>query len=191
MDRRIFANMGPDALWVKLQPCIQDVMNTYTDGKEMMERFDDVVKHARRIIQGACRQNGVAPHDCVCALYCLMAKSYFSVPKLQVMLMGMVKAEMELMTEAYNAKTAETERVQKGRIIVFHPPTAPTRIEITNHHYPPIPRPDEPPTSRVEVNNRRLEEIERRLDELSEVIKGGKPRADDDLQDLFKALSGR
>ena len=161
-DRKIFANMGYEALWQEMQPRVQEVAGAYASGEQMMQRFADAVTHARHLIKQTCDRCGVAPHNCVCAVYCFMCQSgFYSHPLYQAMLAAMVKAEMEIMAE-------ESRRAQDGRQAQGNGQAQPARHSVLVVRAP---------GHSVVVNNHhnagdteRLKELERKVNQLLKVV---------------------
>ena len=184
VDRKILSNMDPDAVWARMHPCVQQIIGAYASGDQMMERFGDVIMHARRLIQDTCGQCGVAPHNCVCAVYCFMVKSgYYTLPKLQVMLAALIKGEMEIMAEEF----AKTQRQAEKKVVVFHPIVPAARVVtahgqsvvVNNHHG---------------MDEKRLSNLELKLEELLRLMNGqsgapnGAPSAPEPTDWIMKAL---
>lgn len=171
MDRRIL-NMDADLIWQKMHGCVQRIIGAYASGTQMEESFADVVRHARRLIQDMCDQYGVAPHDCVCAVYCFMRNSgYYTVPQFQVLLAALVKGEEEIMAAAY--AEAQRRQARGSRALVVIPAAraaqqsvvAQQQVVVNNHthHYPP-------------KDAKSLEELERKVNELLRVLGGQEER---------------
>lgn len=202
-DRKIFANMDYTAVWVRMHPCVENcILKAFATEEEMQARFTEVVRQARRIIQETCDKCGVAPHCCVCAVYCfLCSNGYYALGKMQMVLCAFVKAEMELMATAY-AEAQRRKEAQSRQVVVFHAaPAGGSRtsrivvggaqaqqqsLVVNNHHY-----------TGGDGQKEYLQSIEKKLDELlkryggQERARDGEPSAPDmGVEDLLAALKG-
>jgi len=173
MDRRIFANMDSGALWQQMQPCVQRIIQAYGTGGQMMENFKDVVRHARRLIQDTCERCGVAPHFCVCSVYCFMCKSgYYTVPQFQVMLAALVKGEAEIMAEEYARAHREMTPAVPTTKVVTGIMQAHQSVVVNNHHHA--------------GDGKSMEALERKVDELMRLVSKGQGTGD--AQDVPMAV---